>query len=448
MSIHAFDLIKHTMADCLYDAASQTTRSAQPDGVPSCCCEPQHVPAAPCDATRDELSQNMSNASLAYDGLLLDGLLDLHDAAISEHGSTGHEGGIDGVGSSLGETFAGIGGAAAAGAGCSSATPDGACAQGSVQQQGLLHESERSPAEAEQHPHLFAPGTLASWGAHVTEQQSTSAPPSEADGEDGANNKEARKAWSIREDTAILEAVDSIGFKWRAIAAMLPGRSDDAVRNRWNRLLEATRDSKPDQAPTPTAVCRSGYKCSKCGMPKRNHQCTVRDGEEQPLKRGRDLSGRTSWSRAEDEIIRVNYGEMGPRWSMIAAKLEGRTEHAVRNRWHRILSMQDDGSRDGQLPLDGGSAGMSGSSGSLWGGDSATPPSLSPTATSADGQLPPELPYFPGAHAAVALPIARPISVFTQCASQAAQPTGAERQQAVGQASSRQIAHGRGFAYV
>jgi hypothetical protein len=29
------------------------------------------------------------------------------------------------------------------------------------------------------------------------------------------------------------------GCKWRRIAVQLPGRSDDAVRNRWNRLKEA-----------------------------------------------------------------------------------------------------------------------------------------------------------------------------------------------------------------
>lgn len=47
-----------------------------------------------------------------------------------------------------------------------------------------------------------------------------------------------RKEWTAAEDEIIREAVETVGPKWRKIAARLPGRSDDAVRNRWNRLHE------------------------------------------------------------------------------------------------------------------------------------------------------------------------------------------------------------------
>ena len=32
----------------------------------------------------------------------------------------------------------------------------------------------------------------------------------------------------------------------------------------------------------------------------------------------------------------MNVARVGPKWSMIASQLMGRTEHAVRNRWHRL----------------------------------------------------------------------------------------------------------------
>ena len=56
-----------------------------------------------------------------------------------------------------------------------------------------------------------------------------------------------RKEWSSTEDELIRNAVAQLGYKWRVIAAQLPGRSDDAVRNRWSRLQEAMHGSAPKQ---------------------------------------------------------------------------------------------------------------------------------------------------------------------------------------------------------
>ena len=81
-----------------------------------------------------------------------------------------------------------------------------------------------------------------------------------------------RKEWAAGEDELILEAVKQLGCKWRQIASMLPGRSDDAVRNRWNRLKEP---SSLGRAVDPTTGLQSNaYRCSKCGQLKKNHRCT------------------------------------------------------------------------------------------------------------------------------------------------------------------------------
>jgi hypothetical protein len=41
-------------------------------------------------------------------------------------------------------------------------------------------------------------------------------------------------------------------------------------------------------------------------------------------------------SREEDEIILQSVDEFGPKWLEIAARLPGRTDHAARNRYHRL----------------------------------------------------------------------------------------------------------------
>ena len=231
-----------------------------------------------------------------------------------------------------------------------------------------------------------------------------------ADLEDG-HGRMTRKAWSIEEDTAILDSVYQFGQRWRVIAALLPGRSDDAVRNRWNRLQEQIKEGEligsvggsarwhHDDGGEVGGVGvgvgvgsgsgsgasggfappllrnlpgyngdlggglsrKEGYKCSKCGQPKRNHQCTNPDlpvaskrGPVRPKPAAADEEGggivgmagddrvRVSWSREEDMTIRSCVRRVGPRWSLIAAELRGRTDHAVRNRWHRLQSMDED----------------------------------------------------------------------------------------------------------
>ena len=94
-----------------------------------------------------------------------------------------------------------------------------------------------------------------------------------------------RKEWAAGEDELILEAVKSLGCKWRQIASMLPGRSDDAVRNRWNRLKEPSSlvRAMPDASGTSGS---SAYRCSKCGRLKKNHRCTYVPPDDKDKDKG------------------------------------------------------------------------------------------------------------------------------------------------------------------
>ena len=79
--------------------------------------------------------------------------------------------------------------------------------------------------------------------AHMP-QQSSASPSFESDSE-----IPQRVMWRPTEDRLILEGVETFGFQWRQIAALLPGRSDSSIRNRYKRLeLMRKRQKRPTTA--------------------------------------------------------------------------------------------------------------------------------------------------------------------------------------------------------
>jgi len=156
-------------------------------------------------------------------------------------------------------------------------------------------------------------------------------------------NGAERHSWTDQEDDVIRTiAAQEGGPSWRRIAAALPGRTDDAVRNRWKRLRELDGLDGAEEAGASADECKPATAengVANCGhdLIKNKRMCTTSSGAT-GRSSGRGAE-RVSWTRSEDETIMSGVREFGHKWTKITANLPGRTDHAVRNRFHRLQTL-------------------------------------------------------------------------------------------------------------
>lgn len=120
--------------------------------------------------------------------------------------------------------------------------------------------------------------------------------------------RRSRREWTEREDEVIVTMHRSIGSKWRTISDCLSARSEDAVRNRWNRLMH-----KKVQSSKTARIDREG-----------------------------GSSRRVSWTTDEDDAICDYVSICGQSWrDMHELLLPHRSSHAIRNRFMRLSRMEN-----------------------------------------------------------------------------------------------------------
>ena len=106
-------------------------------------------------------------------------------------------------------------------------------------------------------------------------------------------------AWGQAEDKLISAAVAHFGTQWNRIAALLPNRSEDAVRNRWHRLQKACTESR-------LIADRNLLEGRALLLSRFSGGGSIPEAE--------DCAKRSAWTKEEDELVMEGVAKYGLKW--------------------------------------------------------------------------------------------------------------------------------------
>jgi hypothetical protein len=150
----------------------------------------------------------------------------------------------------------------------------------------------------------------------------------------GPVQNENKGKWTPKEDALLTEAVQKHGKKWVPIAALVPGRTNPQCRTRWLQHLDPTNGKKGRWTPEEDALLTEAVQ--KHG---KDFTAVAALIPGRTNERCRDRWER--WTPEEDVILIEAVGKLGKDFTAVAALIPGRASERCRQRWVRCLDFRE-----------------------------------------------------------------------------------------------------------
>ncbi|CAK58347.1 unnamed protein product (macronuclear) [Paramecium tetraurelia] len=152
------------------------------------------------------------------------------------------------------------------------------------------------------------------------------------------NGSQTRRAWSLKEDNQLKQAIKIYSTNWLLVAQALPNRNPSQCAQRWKRIkpynVQKPWTSKEDQLLLRLVQVhnKNWVQIAKC-IPNR----TSKQVRERFVNKLNPEINKEPFTKEEDMIIVEGYKNYGSKWCKISKLLQGRPENIIKNRYYSYI---------------------------------------------------------------------------------------------------------------